>query len=158
METFTDPAGDTLTINESVITVEDQQSEATFTPAEEDRLAIVRALLGTPPPLQETLGSPEEMAKSKTEGELQYLAHAATQALEFRRAEMARAAKEAEEKERELRIEARKRIRQINLLEKAYLATQTGRRAHSTQASQNIAEMMYAAGARVPDPDEEPED
>lgn len=156
METITTPTGDTVIINEDAIEIDTAEADARIQITEDDKLAVIRGLLGDVPPLEERLGRPEDLA-TKSEGELRYMAAVAVEALEHRRAEMLRIAKEEEERERALRVEKRRRIRQINLLEKAYLATQTGRRAQSTQASQNIAEAMYNAGARVEDPEADTE-
>lgn len=142
------------------IEVETDEAEVTFTPAEEDKLAIAKALLGEAPPLQESLGSAKDLAldKSKSDGEIRYQIIAGIEALEMRRTEILKKTKEQEERDRKARIEARKRLRQINALEKAYLEAQTGRRRFSTQASQNIAEAMFNAGARVPEDKEKEQD
>lgn len=142
------------------IEVETDEAEVTFTPAEEDKLAIAKALLGEAPPLQESLGSAKDLAldKSKSDGEIRYQIIAGIEALEMRRTEILKKTKEQEERDRKARIEARKRLRQINALEKAYLEAQTGRRRFSTQASQNIAEAMFNAGARVPEDKDKEQD
>lgn len=157
METFTAPkTGDTLTIDNATLDIETDTTEAVFTPADEDRIRIARALLGDAPPLSEALGTPEDLAndKSISDGEIRYRAIASLEALYIRAQEILVKTKEQEAREKTARAEARKRLKQINALEAAYLSTQTGRRQQSTQASQNIAEAMYNAGVRVGTQDE----
>lgn len=148
METITSPSGDTLSVHGTVIEVDTQVADITFELSEEDRLATVKALLGDAPPLDEAVA--EDFA-SKSDGELRFLAQRAVEQLEKRRAEIL---SKSREEEQAIRKRERARIRQIHLLEQSYLSTQTGRRAQSTQASQNIAAKMYDAGVRFPDPEE----
>lgn len=158
METFTAPkSGDTLTVDTDHIEVETDNAEVSFPVEEDAKVAIALALLGEAPPLGEAYGTPEDMAKDKSlsDGEIRYRAIASLAALELRHQEILRKTKEQEERDKKARAEARKRLKQINALEAAYLATQTGRRQQSTQASQNIAEAMYNAGVRVVPPSED---
>lgn len=148
METITSPSGDTLSVDTGVIEIDTQEAEYKFEPSDEERFAIIAGLLGDAPKLDEV----SEDLTHKSDGELEFLVKSAAEILKDRRGEILRKAREEEER---LAKEQRARIRQINLLEKAYLRTQTGRRAQSTQASQNIAAAMYEAGARVADPTEE---
>jgi hypothetical protein len=148
METITSPSGDKLSVDTGMIELDTQTAEVTFEPSEEERFAIVEALLGDAPPLEEAVD--EDFASMDT-GRLKFIAKAAATTLKERSAEILRKTKEEEEKARK---QHRARLRQIALLEKAYLASQTGRRANSTQASQNIAAKMYDGGARIPDPEE----
>lgn len=148
METITSPSGDKLSVGTKVIEIDTQVADVTFEPSEEEKYAIVEALLGEAPPLDEVV---DEDFEKKSSEELQFLAVKATAMLKERSAAILR---KTREEEAALAKEARKRIRQIQLIEKAYLSTQTGRRAQSTQASQNIAEALYKLGNRMPDPEE----
>jgi hypothetical protein len=159
MRTFqTAQDGDTLLkINATHIELDSNGHEIDFTPTEDDRLHIALALLGDAPPLDEAYGSPEEIASdiSQSDGEIRYRAIAALEALSIRREIILRKAHEREEREARTRAEAKHRLRQIQLLEEAYLSTQPNRAKRTrTQASQNIAESFYNAGMRVTDPDE----
>lgn len=148
METITSPSGDKLSVGTKVIEIDTQVADVTFEPSEEEKYAIVEALLGEAPPLDEVV---DEDFEKKSEQELLFIAKKATAMLKERSAAILR---KTREEEAALAKEARKRIRQIQLIEKAYLSTQTGRRAQSTQASQNIAEALYKMGNRMPDPEE----
>lgn len=154
--------GDTmLKVDESHIAIDSHGQEVDFTPTEDDRLHIALALLGDAPPLDEAYGSPEEIASdiSQSDGEIRYRAIAALEALSIRREIILRKTKERAERDAKIQAEAKHRLRQIQLLEEAYLSTQPNRAKRTrTQASQNIAEAFYNAGMRVADPDAEEED
>jgi hypothetical protein len=158
MKTFQNAQdGDTLLkINATHIELDSNGQEIDFTPTDDDRVNIALALLGDAPPLDEAYGSPEEIAQdvSQSDGEIRYRAIAALEALSIRREIILRKAREREEREARTRAEAKHRLRQIQLLEEAYLSTQPNRAKRTrTQASQNIAESFYNAGMRVTDPD-----
>lgn len=159
METFqTAHDGDTLLkIDSTHIEIEAHGQDLNFTPTEDDRLHIALALLGEAPPLDEAYGSPQEIASdiSQSDGEIRYRAIAALEALSIRREIILKKTKERQERDARLQAEAKHRLRQIQLLEDAYLSTQPNRAKRTrTQASQNIAEAFYNAGMRVEDPDE----
>jgi hypothetical protein len=163
MKTFqTAHDGDTmLKIDAHHIEIDSQGQELDFTPTEDDRLHIALALLGDAPPLDEAYGSPEEIASdiSQSDGEIRYRAIAALEALSIRREIILKKTKERAERDAKIQAEAKFRLRQIQLLEEAYLSTQPNRAKRTrTQASQNIAESFYNAGMRVADPDEIEED
>lgn len=164
MKTFQNAEnGDTLLkVNSTHIEIDtDDGQEIDFTPTDDDRVNIALALLGEAPPLDEAYGSPEEIASdiSQSDGEIRYRAIAALEALAIRREIILRKAKEREERESRVRKEAAFRLRQIQLLEEAYLSTQPNRaKRQRTQATQNIAEAFYNAGMRVSDPDDETND
>jgi hypothetical protein len=158
MKTFeTAHNGDTLLkIDTDTIEIDSHGTGLDFTPTEDDRINIALALLGEAPPLDEAYGSPEEIASdiSQSDGEIRYRAIAALEALSIRREIILKKAKEREERESRNRAEAKLRLRQIKLLEEAYLSTQPNRaKRQRTQATQNIAEAYYNAGMRVADPE-----
>jgi 2'-5' RNA ligase len=162
MKTFqTAHDGDTLLkIDSTHIEIDSHGQEVDFTPTEDDRLHIALALLGDAPPLDEAYGSPEEIASdiSQSDGEIRYRAIAALEALSIRREIILRKTRERQERDAKIQAEAKHRLRQIQLLEEAYLSTQPNRAKRTrTQASQNIAAAFYEAGMRVTDPDEEEE-
>jgi hypothetical protein len=159
MKTFqTAHDGDTLLkVDTNHIEIDSQGQELDFTPTDDDRLHIALALLGEAPPLDEAYGSPEEIASdiSQSDGEIRYRAIAALEALKIRREIILRKTRERQERDARIQAEAKHRLRQIQLLEDAYLSTQPNRAKRTrTQASQNIAESFYNAGMRVEDPDE----
>jgi hypothetical protein len=163
MKTFqTAHDGDTtLTIDDTHIEIDSHGQEVDFTPTDDDRLHIALALLGEAPPLDEAYGSPEEIASdiSQSDGEIRYRAIAALEALRIRREIILRKTRERQERDAKIQAEAKHRLRQIQLLEEAYLSTQPNRAKRTrTQASQNIAAAFYEAGMRVADPDTEEED
>lgn len=163
MKTFQNALdGDTmLKIDSTHIEIDSNGQEIDFTPTEDDRLRIALALLGEAPPLDEAYGSPEEIASdiSQSDGEIRYRAIAALEALSIRREIILRKTKERAERDAKFQAEAKLRLRQIQLLEDAYLSTQPNRAKRTrTQASQNIAESFYNAGMRVEDPDTEEND
>lgn len=158
MKTFQNAQdGDTLLkVNTNHIEIDAHGQDLNFTPTDDDRLQIALALLGDAPPLDETYGSPEEIASdiSQSDGEIRYRAIAALEALSIRREIILRKTKERAERDAKIQAEAAHRLRQIQLLEEAYLSTQPNRAKRTrTQASQNIAAAFYEAGMRVEDPD-----
>lgn len=158
MKTFqTAHDGDTmLKIDADHIEIDSHGQEVDFTPSEDDKLHIALALLGEAPPLDEAYGSPEEIASdiSQSDGEIRYRAIAALEALSIRREIILRKTRERAERDAKIQAEAAHRLRQIQLLEEAYLSTQPNRaKRQRTQASQNIAEAFFNAGMRVEDPE-----
>lgn len=128
---------------------------AEFTPTEEQQIPLALAVLGDPPPLQEALGSPEDLAKDKSvsDGELRFHAIQNLIALELRAESIRSQTAKSREEEAARALEEKARERQIDLLESAYIKTLTKRR-WSTAQSRAIATVMYNQGARIADPED----
>lgn len=147
--------GDTqLKVDTTAIDISTHNTDVELELTDETRVPLALAALGDPPPLSESYGTPEEIAKNDdlTDGELRYNAITALMALEIRRERLRAQTAEAKAREAERLKEEAARQRQLDLLESAYIKTLTKRR-WSTAASKKVAETMYNMGARIEDPD-----